>query len=151
MRSFIFILISSFLSVSALADNDQEKNKIERAVRDYIESQHQTNPEMMKRGIDPELAKRTYWKSKEKNEFIKQSGYEDMVRIAAEYNKNGDKFPSSPKIEIEIFDIDQRVASAKLIADNWIDYMHLYKNDQDQWKIINVLWQFNDIDAHTSK
>jgi hypothetical protein len=74
-----------------------------------------------------------------------------MVKLASFYNEKGDKFPEKPRIDIDVYDIDKRVASVKLTADDWIDYMHLYKNDKGQWKVINVLWQFNDINAHTSK
>lgn len=74
-----------------------------------------------------------------------------MVNLAGFYNENGDKFPNAPRIDIEIFDIDKRAASVKLTADDWIDYMHLYKNEEGQWKILNVLWQFYEISAHSSK
>lgn len=47
--------------------------------------------------------------------------------------------------------MDQRAASVKLTADEWIDYMHLYKNDRNEWKILNVLWQYHDVNRHVSK
>nr|WP_310734239.1 hypothetical protein [Shewanella sp. SR44-3] len=31
-----------------------------------------------------------------------------------------------------------------------MDYLHLYKNDQNEWKIINVLWQYHDETKHSS-
>lgn len=149
MKRYGFIIVIIALSFYAVASN-KEKPAIERAVKDYIESQHNVLPEMMARGIDESLAKRTYWRSSEGNEFIMESSYDDMVSLAGFYNKDGNKFPAAPKIEIEIYDIDKRVASVKLTADDWIDYMHLYKNEQGQWKVLNVLWQFNDISAHAS-
>lgn len=149
MRLFGLTLFIVSLSLYVFAGNE-EKPAIERAVKDYIQSQHKVLPDMMARGVDESLAKRTYWKSSEGKEFILESTFEDMVSLAASYNKDGDKFPSSPRIDIDVYDIDKRVASVKLTADDWIDYMHLYKNEDGQWKVINVLWQFNDISAHTS-
>ena len=73
-----------------------------------------------------------------------------MVELAGRYNQKGDKFPEAPRVEIKILDIDKRVASVKLIVDDWIDYMHLYQNDQQQWKTINVLWQYHDLNKHKS-
>ncbi|GGF69543.1 nuclear transport factor 2 family protein [Alteromonas lipolytica] len=143
------LLFCSALSLHALA-RDNDKPAIERAVKDYIESQHKVLPDMMARGIDKSLAKRTYWRSSNGNEFILESSYEDMVDLAARYNINGDKFPESPKMNIEIYDIDKRVASVKLTTDDWIDFMHLYKNEEGNWKVINVLWQFNDTTNHVS-
>ena len=74
-----------------------------------------------------------------------------QLLVAKNYNKEGNKFPSSPIVDIDILDIDNRVASVKLTVDDWIDYMHLYKNDNNEWKIINVLWQYHDTKKHTSK
>lgn len=138
------------LSFTTVADNHDERDQIERAVLDYIESQHKVMPELMARGVDEALAKRTYWKTKDGSEIVLESTYQDMLKLAGSYNKAGDKFPDSPRADIEIYDIDKRVASVKLHADDWIDYMHLYKNDQGQWKVINVLWQFNETQSHSS-
>ena len=150
MKILGLALVLVSLSLYAIAGNN-DKTSIERAVKDYIESQHKVLPDMMARGLDPAFAKRTYWLSKEGKEFILESSYDDMVNLAGFYNENGDKFPNAPRIDIEIFDIDNRAASVKLTADDWIDYMHLYKNEEGQWKILNVLWQFNEISAHSSK
>jgi len=70
-----------------------------------------------------------------------------MIILAERYNKNGDKFPPQPKKEVKLLDVSDRTASVKLSADEWIDYMHLVKIN-GQWKIINVLWQFNDSARH---
>ena len=79
-----------------------------------------------------------------------ETSYEFMVRLAGFYNKNGDKFPDSPKKEVDILDIDGRVASVKLTVDGWIDYMHLIKTESGEWKIVNVLWQYHDQTKHSS-
>ncbi|WHI53189.1 nuclear transport factor 2 family protein [Microbulbifer sp. MLAF003] len=148
----ITLLTLSFLIVNAVtANSPDDKKSIERAVLDYIESQHQVKPKLMGRGLDKKLAKRTYWKTKDGSEFIMETDYETMLWIAENYNKDGDKFPPSPRIDIDILDIDNRAASVKLSVDEWIDYMHLYKNDRDEWKIINVLWQYHDNNRHVSK
>ena len=47
--------------------------------------------------------------------------------------------PHSAK-EIEIFDVNSKTASAKLTAEWGIDLFHLAKIN-DQWKIVNVIWQ----------
>lgn len=150
MRLLLCVFATAILSFYSLAGHHTEHEKVERAVKDYIESQHKVLPEMMKRGIDVQLAKRTYWATSSGEERVIETTYQDMVDLAGYYNKKGDKFPTPPRIDINVYDIDQRVASVKLHADDWIDYMHLYKNDEGDWKVINVLWQFNDIDKHGS-
>lgn len=148
-RAFLLVwLLVPFLAQAADLTDEQH---IERAVRDYIESQHQADPLRMARGIDPTLAKRTYWRAADGSEFIMNTDYDAMVKVAKNYNKDGTKFPAHPRVDIRILDIDQRVATVKLTADEWIDYMHLYKNDRSEWKIINVLWQYHDTTRQVSK
>ena len=140
--------IVPFLSQAASVADEQH---IERAVRDYIESQHQADPVRMERGIDTKLAKRTYWRAADGSEFIMNTDFEAMLKVARSYNKDGMKFPAQPRVDIKILDVDQRVATVKLSADEWIDYMHLYKNDHSEWKIVNVLWQYHDTTRQGSK
>lgn len=147
MKRTIFAGFAMLLASQAFAQN-AELNDIRRAALDYIESQHVPNPDMMRRGIDEQLAKRTYWQDKQGSEFIMETSGKFMVQLAETYNKNGDRFPDKPLAKVTVLDVDQRVASVKLEADEWIDYMHLYKNDQDQWKILNVLWQYKDTSKH---
>jgi hypothetical protein len=72
---------------------------------------------------------------------------ENMIILAESYNVKNDKFPKNPKKEVKLLDISARAASVKLVADEWIDYMHIVKIN-GEWKIINVLWQYNDLSAH---
>lgn len=147
---FILILIHINLTIEVCATTLNDKQKIQQAAKDYIESQHRTNQQQMKRSLHPKLVKRTYWK-KNGQEVIMETGYNAMLELAASYNKEGDKFPRHPKVEIKVLDIDQRVASVKLITDDWIDYMHLVKNEENEWKVLNVLWQYHNSARHTSK
>lgn len=149
MHRILVLTLSILFSCAVMADTDSQN--VKRAVLDYIEAQHNVEPDLMKRGLDKKLAKRTYWKSKDGSEIIMETDFETMVWVAENYNKDGNKFPSSPKVDINILDIDKRVASVKLTADDWIDYMHLYKTENNEWKIINVLWQYHDTEKHSSK
>ena len=151
MLRIIALTLSVVFPCAVTANTTIVQKNIERAVLDYIEAQHKVDPELMKRGLDKKLAKRTYWQSKDGSEDIMETDYKTMLWVAENYNKEGNKFPSSPKIDINILDIDNRVASIKLTADDWIDYMHLYKNENNEWKIINVLWQYHDAKKHSSK
>jgi hypothetical protein len=151
MYRIIVLSLLILFSYAVIADTAIDNKNVKRAVLDYIESQHKVEPELMKRGLDKKLAKRTYWESKDGSEFIMETDFETMVWVAENYNKEGNKFPLSPKVNIDILDIDNRVASVKLTVDDWIDYMHLYKNENNEWKIINVLWQYHDTKKHSSK
>ena len=145
------LLFSSAVAAnSSLSSNESNHGKIERAVLDYIESQHKVQPAMMARGLDKKLAKRTYWQGKDGVEFVMETDFDTMLYVAENYNKAGDKFAKNARVIVQILDVDNRVASVKLTVDDWIDYMHLYQNAEGEWKIINVLWQYHDERKHVS-
>ena len=143
--------VSLTLSAKVTAQEMSDSQAIELAVQAYIQSQHQTNADLMASALHNKLAKRTYWQYANGTQFIMESNFTSMLRVAKSYNKNGDKFSTDPRIVIKVLDIDQRAASVKLTTDDWIDYMHLVKNQQGEWKILNVLWQYHDITRHSSK
>ncbi|WDE05110.1 nuclear transport factor 2 family protein [Thalassomonas viridans] len=150
----ITFLISVSLPLKAVASdqiNQEDKRAITEATRSYIVSQHISSKELMAGSLHPELAKRTYWRQKNGKEFIMETSRDTMLKVAESYNRQGDKFPKNPRVEIEVLDIDQRAASVKLTADDWIDYMHLIKTAEGQWQILNVLWQYHDTGKHSSK
>ncbi len=123
--------------------------KIKRAALDYLESQQLVKPEMMKRSLHKKFAKRTFWNSGGAD-FISENNYDGMVRLAEVYNKEGNGFPKNPRKEVVILDVEGRTASVKLYADDFIDHLHIVKLE-GEWKVINALWQYNDISKHIRK
>lgn len=151
MKRAITIVMLLTLSPLLFAAPENDSALIKEAARNYIVAQHLSQQQLMAKALHKKLAKRTYWQQQNGNEIIMETSYDNMLNVAKSYNKQGDKFPESPRIEINILDIEQRVASVKLNVDDWIDYMHLVKTDDGKWKIINVLWQYHDINKHQSK
>lgn len=137
-----------FITTSTFAQTKQDSLAIKQAALDYIESQHKPNPQQMERALHPRMVKRTFWKDKATGkDYVRETSTESMILLAESYNKKGDAFPPNPKKEVVFLDVSERTASVKLIADTWIDYMHIVKLN-GSWKIINVLWQFNDTKQH---
>jgi hypothetical protein len=133
---------------SVFSQTKADSLAIQQAAVDYIESQHKPNPDQMERALHPRMVKRTFWTDKETGkDYVRETNTESMVILANNYNKKGDKFPENPKKEVKLLDVSDKTASVKLIADEWIDYMHLVKLN-GQWKIINVLWQYHDSSLH---
>ncbi|WP_231465229.1 nuclear transport factor 2 family protein [Pedobacter sp. Leaf132] len=148
MKYFITCAFLLIMSKIASSQTKQDTLSIKQAAFDYIESQHQPNPSRMERALHPRMVKRTFWKDKATNkDYVRETSTESMILLAESYNVKGDKFPAKPKKEIKLLDVSERTASLKLIADEWIDYMHLVKLN-GAWKIINVLWQYNDVKQH---
>lgn len=126
----------------------QDSLEIRQVALDYIESQHKPNPKQMDSALHPRMVKRTFWKDKATGkDYVRETTTESMILLAESYNKNGDKFPLLPKKDVLLLDVSERTASVKLIADEWADYMHIVKLN-GKWKIINVLWQYKDVNQH---
>lgn len=143
----IYILLFSAYHL-APGQTQQDTLAIKQAALDYIESQHTPNPSRMERALHPRMVKRTFWKDKATGkDYLRETNTESMILLAESYNKKGDKFPPSPRKEVKLLDVSERTASVKLFADEWIDYMHLAKLN-GTWKIVNVLWQYNDTQKH---
>ncbi|MAE83268.1 MAG: hypothetical protein CMB80_11065 [Flammeovirgaceae bacterium] len=142
--SSIFLLLTFY----SKGQTRQDSLEIKQVALDYIESQHNVNPEQFERAAHPRMVKRTFWSNKKTGkEYLRETFTDAMVLLAETYNVEGDKFPENPKKEVIILDVYDKVASVKLIADDWIDYMHIVKLN-GKWQLVNVLWQFNDSEKH---
>ncbi|OWP74506.1 nuclear transport factor 2 family protein [Flavobacterium oreochromis] len=138
LQNLLFIF--SIFSISSLSygQTKQDSLEIKKVALDYIESQHNPNPSQMEQALHPRMVKRTFWKDKStEKDFLRETTTESMVLLAESYNKKGNKFPKNPKKDIIFLDVSNRIASLKLIADEWIDYMHIIKLN-GKWKLVNV-------------
>ncbi|KQC30648.1 nuclear transport factor 2 family protein [Flagellimonas eckloniae] len=143
-----FILTFSLLTFYAQGQTSQDSLDIKQVALDYIESQHNVKPEQFEGAAHPRMVKRTFWTNKKTGkEYLRETFTDAMVLLAETYNQDGDKFPENPKKEVIILDIYDKTASVKLIADDWIDYMHIVKLN-NKWQLVNVLWQFNNSKDH---
>jgi len=150
MKQMIILCTALSLMVSfhLVGQSREDSLAIKQVALDYIESQHNVKPEQFKRAAHPRMVKRTFWTNKNtRKEYLRETFTDAMVLLAETYNKDGDKFPENPKKEVIILDIFKKTSSVKLIADDWIDYMHIVKLN-GKWQIVNVLWQFNDSKEH---
>jgi Putative lumazine-binding len=147
-RYSLIALFLVFTNFRLQAQTAQDTLNIKRVALAYIESQHNPNPTLMEAALHPRLVKRSVFKNKTtKKDYVSEYFAENMIILAETYNIKGDKFPKNPRKELKLLDISARTASVKLIADTWIDYMHIVKTN-GEWKIINVLWQYNDLSEH---
>lgn len=148
MKKYALLIALALCSFKIQAQTAQDTLDIKRVALAYIEAQHNPDPKLMEGALHPRLVKRSVFRNKAaQKDYVSEYFAENMVILAKTYNAKGDKFPKNPRKEIKLLDISTRTASVKLIADTWIDYMHIVKTN-GEWKIINVLWQYNDLSQH---
>jgi hypothetical protein len=104
----------------------------------------------MTRALHPELAKRIVETDpKSRKSVLGQMGAKELIRYTGE--GGGRETPAQRRqADVSILDIYQGAASAKVIAADWIDYLHLARWN-GRWVIVNVLWEFKPREARASK
>ena len=138
-KVIILFLVCSFAKFSFA---QEAKQQIERACLDYIEGFYEGDTTKIMRSIKPSLYKFGYWKNKtsgkyEPDEHMNYRGainYTKNVYEKKKFTKEG-----SPK-KVEVLDIMNTIASAKVTAWWGVDYILLSKQD-DKWMIEQVLWE----------
>ena len=118
-----------------------DRDLVFAAVEDYVDGLYLAQPERIKKSVHPELMKKGYWKAKDKTtyDYDGQMTFQQLVDLAAKWNAKG-WLPKDAVKKIEIFDVQDQTASAKLTAHWGTDYFQLAKLD-GKWMIMNILWQ----------
>ena len=142
-KASLFLLL--MLSVCAFQSNaqtkvsDEDKAAITATALDYIEGWYSGDAERMERALHPDLAKRIV-RTNDKG----QSGLGQMsaLSLVQGVKRGGGKDTPKDKQQkdVTILDVYENAASVKLVASDWIDYLHIGKFN-GRWVIINVLWE----------
>ncbi len=96
-------------------------------------------PERIERSVHPTLNKRGFYKKDAASPYVESPmSYEQLVKLAASWNKDGKRDTS--RRDIAILDVLDQTAVVKLTAAWGVDYMFLAKFD-GKWKITQILLQ----------
>ncbi len=113
---------------------------IRQTALDYIEGWYEGNAERMERALHPDLTKRIAQTDPQSGRSrLDQMGAMSLVqKTRAGY---GAEIPQERRQkDITILDVFGNAASVKVVASDWIDYLHMVKFN-GRWVIINVLWE----------
>ena len=114
----------------------------------YLFALQKLKPKLMNEVMNDSLNKVTIGYDRDtKKEYARATTKSQMLEYATSWNKGNNRFPTSPNNQIEILDIYNRIATVKLVSDNWVEYLHLIKLD-GKWTIENLIWQYKDINRY---
>jgi hypothetical protein len=117
---------------------------IRQAALDYIEGWYEGNAERMERAVHPELAKRIV-RTNPQNGQSRLDQMSAMTLVLGVRRGGGKNTPTEKQQkDVTILDVYQNAASAKIIAGDWVDYLHLAKFN-GRWVIVNVLWELKPV------
>lgn len=143
----VFLLIIGLALVGHLhgQQNNSEEAKVRAACMDYIEGFYEGDQDKLKRSLSPNMLKFGYMKRRGADgtgEFASagQMTFEEALAYAKGV-KEKQRFPKADAPRgVEIYDVGEQIASAKVTAWWGFDYMLLAKKD-GKWMIEQVLWQ----------
>ncbi len=125
----------------AAAETAEDRAGVERAVLDYVEGVYEVKPELIERSVHPDLQKFGFARRAAQDEWrVIPMTYDQLVELAGKYFKESGGAPADAPKKVEILDLLNQTASAKLTAAWGVDYFHLAKY-AGKWKIVHVLWQ----------
>lgn len=136
----LFVVLSiSAIQVQAQQPSSNDAELIKQTALDYIEGWYEGNAQRMERALHPELAKRIVRTDNRGRSSLGQMGAMQLVQFTRE--SDGKNIPKDKQQkDVTVLDIFGNAASAKVVAADWIDYMHLAKWN-GRWVIVNVLWE----------
>ncbi len=118
-----------------------DRDLVTNAVEDYVLGLYDVAPERIARSVDTSLHKIGYFDYNGEAFYHVPMSFEKLYELSKTWNKNGDQANNESPVDIEIYEVNSKTASAKLTAVWGIDYMHLSKSKNGSWKIMNIMWQ----------
>jgi len=120
---------------------DPDIASIYQAASDYYGGWYEANVERIARSLHPDLAKRAIRKDESGKDFLHHLSKGQMLEKTRE-GGGSDTPIDRQHYEITILDRYEEIASVKVVANEYIDYLQLAKQD-GQWLIVNALWTDN--------
>lgn len=126
-------------SVFTRTQAGQDREAVRQAALDYVEGVYNVQPERIQRSVHPTLTKRGFYKKDANTPYVEMPmTYDQLVNLAKNWNREG-KRDTSIK-QVQVLDVLDQTAVAKVTASWGIDYMLMGKFD-GVWKTTQILWQ----------
>jgi hypothetical protein len=132
------------LASAAKSQTPADAAAIKQTALDYIEGYYEGNAERMEKALHPDLAKRIV-RTNPQNGKSALGQMSAMTLVQVTRAGGGKDTPKDKQQkDVTILDVFENAASVKVIASDWIDYLHLAKFN-GHWVIVNVLWEMKPV------
>jgi hypothetical protein len=139
MRTTVLaVLFVTAAAAAGYTQADADREAIVKTALDYIEGYYTGDAARMERSLHPELAKRIVRTDPAGKPRLEHMGAAQLVKIAGS-RANAPKLAQQQK-DVTVLDVFGNTASVKIVANDWIDYLHVAKWE-GRWVIVNVLWE----------
>jgi len=130
------------LSIAAipLAQTNSDRDAIRQTALDYIEGYYDGNAERMERSLHPDLAKRIVRTDPATGKNLLEHMTASRLVQLTKMRENRPTPKDQQQKDVTILDLYENAASVKVVANDWIDYLHVSRFE-GRWLIVNVLWE----------
>jgi hypothetical protein len=144
-RRILFTFLACFTSLLyTKAQNKQKTDQVlvAEACMDYLDGFYTGDTTKIIRSIKPRLHKFGFWKNKETGEYKLDSymTFDEAVAYAKKVAEKNRTLPEGIPKKVEVLDVMNQIASAKVTAWWGTDYILLAK-DNGKWMIEQVIWE----------
>ncbi len=138
------VALALIMLFTSTADGHAQTSADSQAIRqvalDYIEGWYQGDSTRMAQALHPNLAKRVV-EHRRGRVTVRETTADQLIHAAS--RGEGSSTPADQRRkDVSILDIYEGAASVKVVATDWVDYLHVGKVE-DRWVIINVLWEWS--------
>jgi hypothetical protein len=141
LRVLLLAVILALSPVLLAAQQPADRAAVQRAVQDYLEGFYKGDTIKLRRSVWPEVRKYGYGRGEGGAAYRGMAmPYADFMGFARGVRAGRNRPPADAPREIQLFDVQDQTASAKLTAWWGTDYLLLARVD-GRWMITHVLWQ----------
>jgi hypothetical protein len=143
------VLLFALPAVAQDKDKPDARAGVQKACLDYIEGWYEGDAARMERALHPDLAKRIVRAGPNGKSSLQQMSAMGLVQgVRSGYGKQTPK--EKQQKDVTVLDVFENAASAKIVASDWVDYLHLARWN-GEWKIVNVLWELKPEESHAQR
>jgi hypothetical protein len=114
---------------------------VRRAVLDYVEGFYEGDSTKLMRSIRPDVYKYGFWLPRDSTRYQgSQMPWAEFLAYARRVRQNNRQAPPTAPKTIDVFEVQDQTAAAKLTASWGTDYLLLGRFD-GRWMVTSVLWQ----------
>ena len=106
--------------------SDADRDAIKATALDYIEGWYEGNAERMERSLHPDLAKRIVNTNPQGRSQLSQMSAMGLVQ-GVKRGGGKDTPKEKQQKDVTILDVFGNAASVKVVASDWVDYLHVAK------------------------
>jgi hypothetical protein len=118
-----------------------DRAAVERAVLDYVEGFYEGDTAKLVRSVHPDVAKYGFYVPRDSTRYVGEAmPFAEFLAYARRVRERNRPPPADAPKRVDVFDVLDQTASAKLTAWWGTDYLLLAKHE-GRWLIRHVLWQ----------